>query len=153
VGLRDFLRNPRHGLLFLVVGLSTHCALSDTPVEPVVSEEFLAAARSREQMPINADGIRVELDVPAPMRDGVRLFADVYLPDAPGPFPVILTRMPYDKQSAYGMMPALGRFWAQHGYAYVAQDVRGRFKSEGVFGRVDEISDGYDTIDWISKQS
>ena len=152
MGLRDCLRNPRNGLLFLVLGLSTNCALMDAPVEPVISEEPLAAARSREKMPINDAGIRVELDVPAPMRDGVRLFADVYLPETPGPFPVILTRMPYDKQSAYGMMPALGRFWAQRGYAYVAQDVRGRFKSEGVFGRVDEISDGYDTIDWISKQ-
>ena len=94
MGLRDCLRNPRNGLLFLVLVLSTNCALMDAPVEPVISEEPLAAARSREKMPINDAGIRVELDVPAPMRDGVRLFADVYLPDAPGPFPVILTRMP-----------------------------------------------------------
>ena len=72
MGLRDCLRNPRNGLLFLVVGLSTNCALLDTPVEPVISEEFLAAARNREKMPINDAGIRVELDVPAPMRDGVR---------------------------------------------------------------------------------
>jgi hypothetical protein len=105
VGFPDYLRDHRIGLLFLVVGLSTNCVLLDTPVEPVILEEPLAAARGREKMPINDDGIRVELDVPAPMRDGVRLFADVYLPDAPGPFPVILTRMPYDKQSAYGMMP------------------------------------------------
>jgi putative CocE/NonD family hydrolase len=104
-------------------------------------------------MRINDDGIVVQVDVPAPMRDGVRLFADIYLPDTAGPFPVILTRMPYDKQSTYGMMPALGRFWAQQGYAYVAQDVRGRFKSEGRFGRVDEVSDGYDTIEWVAKQS
>jgi predicted acyl esterase len=87
------------------------------------------------------------------MRDGVRLYADVYLPNTPGPFPVILTRMPYDKQSDYGLMPALGRFWAQHRYAYVAQDVRGRYTSEGTFGRVDEVSDGYDTIDWVAKQA
>jgi len=78
VGFRDCLRNPINGLLFLVVGLSTSCALLDTPVEPVISEEPLAAAHSREKMPINDDGIRVELDAPAPMRDGVRLFADVY---------------------------------------------------------------------------
>jgi hypothetical protein len=38
----------------------------------VISEESLAAARNREKMPINDAGIRVELDVPAPMRDGVR---------------------------------------------------------------------------------
>jgi putative CocE/NonD family hydrolase len=124
----------------------------DAPVEPGAPEEPLAVSRDRAKMPIT-DGIIVQVDVPVPMRDGVRLFADVYLPDTVGPFPVILTRMPYDKQSAYGMMPALGRFWAQQGYAYVAQDVRGRFKSEGRFGRVDEISDGYDTIDWVAKQA
>ncbi len=87
MGLPDYLRNHRNGLLFLVVGLSTNCVLLDTPVEPVILEDPLAASRSREKMPINDDGISVELDVPAPMRDGVRLFADVYLPDAPGPSP------------------------------------------------------------------
>ena len=151
--LRGRLSSPRIGLLPLVFFLSASCVQLDTPVEPAAQEEPLELSRNREKMRIDDDGIVVQVDVPAPMRDGVRLFADVYLPDAAGPFPVILTRMPYDKQSAYGMMPALGRFWALQGYAYVAQDVRGRFQSEGHFGRVDEIRDGYDTIDWIAKQS
>jgi predicted acyl esterase len=41
------------------------------------SEEPLAGSHSREKMPINDDGVRVEIDVPITMRDGVRLFADV----------------------------------------------------------------------------
>jgi hypothetical protein len=133
--------------------LSTSCVQVDAPVEPAAPAEPSAVSRDRAKMRINDDGIVVQVDVPAPMRDGVRLFADIYLPDTAGPFPVILTRMPYDKQSTYGMMPALGRFWAQQGYAYVAQDVRGRFKSEGRFGRVDEVSDGYDTIEWVAAQA
>jgi putative CocE/NonD family hydrolase len=147
------LKTLQSGLLSLVIYLAAGCFQMDAPVEPGASEEPLAVSRDRAKVRIDDDGVVVQVDVPTPMRDGVRLFADVYLPDTAGPFPVILTRMPYDKQSAYGMMPALGRFWAQQGYAYVAQDVRGRFKSEGRFGRVDEVSDGYDTIEWIVKQA
>ena len=67
------------------------------------------------------------------MRDGIVLYTDVYLPAGDGPFPVILTRVPYGKQSDYQFLPMVGRFWAEHGFAYVAQDVRGRFGSEGDF--------------------
>jgi putative CocE/NonD family hydrolase len=141
-------------LVALAVCLPTACGTADAPVETEASETAVAVPPDTEAKPqLEGDGVIVKVDVPVPMRDGVRLFADVYLPDATGPFPVIVTRMPYDKQSDYGMMPALGRFWARQGYAYVAQDVRGRYKSEGRFGRVDEVSDGYDTIDWIAKQS
>jgi putative CocE/NonD family hydrolase len=95
-------------------------------------------------------------DAAMPMRDGVRLFADVYLPQGDGPFPVILIRVPYGKRSEYTFMPALGRFWIEHGYSFVAQDVRGRFGSEGAFtphleGR--ETRDAYDTLEWIASQS
>jgi putative CocE/NonD family hydrolase len=94
-------------------------------------------------------------DAAVPMRDGVRLFADVYLPQGDGPFPVILIRVPYGKRSEYTFMPALGRFWIEHGYSFVAQDVRGRFGSEGAFtphleGR--ETRDAYDTLEWIASQ-
>lgn len=41
--------------------------------------------------------IKIEKDVPAKMRDGVTLYADVYRPDADGEFPVLLTRLPYSK--------------------------------------------------------
>ena len=68
-----------------------------------------------------------------PMRDGVGLFTDIYLPPGDGPFPVVLTRVPYGKRSDYVFLPAIGQFWVRHGYAYVGQDVRGRFGSEGSF--------------------
>jgi putative CocE/NonD family hydrolase len=108
------------------------------------------------------DGLSIG-DVAVPMRDGVRLFADVYLPHGDGPFPVILIRVPYGKRSEYTFMPALGRFWKERGYAFVVQDVRGRFGSEGsftpyssgqeIFQPGQEVPDAYDTLDWIAAQS
>jgi hypothetical protein len=98
--------------------------------------------------------IQVERNVRIPMRDGVGLYANVYRPKSEGKFPVILTRLPYGKDEYYCFMPAIGKFWARKGYAFVAQDVRGKFGSEGEFDPlINEVEDGYDTLDWISKQS
>jgi len=97
--------------------------------------------------------VEVEKDVPIPMRDGVRLYGNVYRPRAEGPFPVVLIRMPYGKDEFYCFMPWIGKFWAGKGYACVVQDVRGRFASEGEWDPfVNEIDDGYDTLEWISRQ-
>jgi putative CocE/NonD family hydrolase len=90
-------------------------------------------------------------NVPIPMRDGVRLSAHIYRPEAEGKFPVILVRTPYGKDSKSIFSQA--EFFAQHGYAYVTQDVRGRYDSEGEFTvLVDEAQDGYDTIEWLARQ-
>lgn len=108
-----------------------------------------------EEVPGQPVEMRSIGDAAVPMRDGVRLFADIYLPPGEGPFPVILVRAPYGKRTDYTFMPALGRFWAMQGYAFVAQDVRGRFGSEGVFSpyiKGQEILDGYDTLEWIASQ-
>ena len=95
-------------LVSLAVWLSTGCVPAVTSVESEAPAEPLAASPSGDmKTQIDDDGIIVQVDVPAPMRDGVRLFADVYLPATDAPFPVILTRLPYDKQSSYGLMPAL----------------------------------------------
>ena len=95
-------------------------------------------------------------DVPVTMRDGITLYLDVYKPPIEGKFPVIFVRLPYGKDEAYCMQPAFGRFWAKRGYVYVVQDVRGKFKSEGVmesFGSmVVEGKDGYESLDWIAEQ-
>lgn len=91
----------------------------------------------------------VRTNVMAEMRDGVRLAADVYLPSAEGKFPAIVYRTPYDKRGVQGA----GMYFAARGYAVVAQDVRGRFKSEGDFyAFVNEGPDGYDTIEWAARQ-
>lgn len=95
-------------------------------------------------------------DVRVPTRDGVDLLTDIYLPVGDGPFPTVLTRVPYGKRSGYVFLPAIGQFWVRHGYVYVAQDVRGRFGSEGSFAPYapndQEGLDAYDTIEWITRQ-
>ncbi len=109
------------------------------------------------------------------MRDGVKLNTFVFLPDTAGPeFPVILQRTPYGITAPQGeaifdptkgwlpnpgeeMHGSILRGWkaiAQHGYAAVYQDTRGRYGSEGI-DRVyaDDAADGFDTLEWISQQS
>ena len=87
------------------------------------------------------------------MRDGVHLATDVYLPGGPGPFPAVLVRLPYDKNGRYCWIPFLATHFVARGYAFVPQDVRGRFRSEGEpVAFVNEVPDGYDTIDWIARQ-
>ena len=89
----------------------------------------------------------VERNVPAKMRDGVTLKADVYRPKAEGKFPVLLVRTPYDKQGNWG----LGMKGAARGYVVISQDVRGRFESEGEFYTFkNESNDGYDTVEWAA---
>jgi predicted acyl esterase len=88
------------------------------------------------------------------MRDGVRLATDVYLPggdDAPGD--TILIRLPYDKRGVYTFIPLIAEYFMDRGYRVVAQDVRGKFRSEGeTLLFVNEADDGYDTIEWITRQ-
>lgn len=85
-----------------------------------------------------------------PMRDGVKLATDVYLPkDEKEPFPVILTRTPYNKTLVAGSVTG----FLKYGYAVVSQDVRGRFNSEGKsIAFFYDDKDGYDTVEWIAKQ-
>ncbi|MCG3163464.1 MAG: Cocaine esterase [Acidobacteria bacterium] len=84
------------------------------------------------------------------MRDGVKLATDVYLPEGAGPWPVVLTRTPYNKAP----MGAQFKQWTSNGYAYVVQDCRGRFASEGKYMPfMDDHLDGYDTVEWAAKQS
>jgi putative CocE/NonD family hydrolase len=97
-------------------------------------------------------GVTLERNVPARMRDGVTLSADVYRPAAEGPFPVILMRLPYDKTSAENIAYADPSWYARHGYIVVVQDTRGRFASEGEFiPFMHEAEDGYDTIEWAAR--
>jgi uncharacterized protein len=90
------------------------------------------------------------LDLNVPMRDGVRLTADVYRPAASGRWPAVLVRTPYSRHSA----TARGyRGFVQRGYAVVVEDLRGRFGSQGTFGLLtQEAPDGNDSINWIAAQ-
>ena len=103
-----------------------------------------------------------------PMRDGTKLFTAIYRPkDQSKKYPVLLNRTPYTV-APYGAneyKKSLGNFPAEmrEGFIFVYQDVRGKWMSEGVFEDVrpinttknkkaiDESTDTYDTLDWLSK--
>jgi putative CocE/NonD family hydrolase len=96
--------------------------------------------------------VALERDVPCRMRDGVTLFADVYTPRGEGPFPVILMRLPYDKQQAENIAYADPSWYARHGYIVVIQDTRGCCTAEGEFVPFrHEAEDGYDAIEWAAR--
>ncbi|MSQ07331.1 MAG: CocE/NonD family hydrolase [Dehalococcoidia bacterium] len=94
-------------------------------------------------------------NVMVPMRDGTRLAADVFRPDAPGRFPVLVTRGPYGKDGYVANPDHSVWFFSKHGYVVVIQDCRGRFESEGVYYEplFQEANDGYDTVEWAARQS
>jgi hypothetical protein len=99
----------------------------------------------------SAFGAILQFNVAVPMRDGVRLSANVFRPSGSGRFPAILLRTPYNKGDA--LTPNYQSF-LNHGYAVVVQDVRGRYKSGGVFEPLNqEINDGDDTLNWIASQT
>lgn len=92
--------------------------------------------------------------VMVPMRDGVRLATDIFLPRSATPVPTILVRLPYDKSSAFAAMSEVASRMTDRGYAFVVQDVRGKVRSEGeTLAFVHEVPDGHDTLDWIASQT
>jgi putative CocE/NonD family hydrolase len=92
-------------------------------------------------------GIVIERNIAMKTRDGVTLRADIYRPAGDGAFPVLLQRTPYNKDST----APLARRAASRGYLFVAQDVRGRYASEGEWYTFKhEIDDGYDAVEWAA---
>ncbi len=89
-----------------------------------------------------------------PMRDGKRMATDVYLPEGDGPFPVLFLRTPYSRVKPGHDM---SRGYTAAGVAVVAQDMRGRFDSEGenlpfIGCGWGEHCDGFDSVEWIRRQ-
>ena len=100
------------------------------------------------------DAVLAEKNVMVPTRDGARLATDIWRParngvPVAGKFPVLLLRTPYDKTARAPQAP----YFAEHGYVVALQDIRGRYKSEGVFAKVQpkDATDGFDTIEWLAK--
>jgi uncharacterized protein len=104
------------------------------------------------------------MNVMIPMRDGVKLNTDIYVPkDQAGPLPFLLNRTPYGIDGAGGAFGGPYKELADEGFIFVFQDLRGRYKSEGQFvmqrpvrdrkdsRAIDEASDAWDTIDWLLK--
>jgi putative CocE/NonD family hydrolase len=93
------------------------------------------------------------------MRDGVKLATDVYLPDAVRRgslrrVPVLFSRLPYGRREQVACLPAIASEMTERGYAVVAQDIRGRYDSEGTARPFadHELGDAYATLDWINAQ-
>lgn len=89
-------------------------------------------------------------NVPIEMSDGVTLFADVFLPDAPGPFPTIVTQTAYSKD----VLGGANDFFVPRGYAYVTVDLRGTGTSEGGWDPFSERErrDGFEVYEWVVDQ-
>jgi putative CocE/NonD family hydrolase len=103
-------------------------------------------------------------EVMIPVRDGVRLQTAILTPtDQQGPLPILFRRTPYGvPEKPYEQMPPSLKELAQDGYIFVIQNLRGRFKSEGVFNlsswvdpgdpkATNETTDAFDSIDWLVK--
>ncbi|MGH9882804.1 MAG: CocE/NonD family hydrolase, partial [Pyrinomonadaceae bacterium] len=141
---------PRHSILgfFLLLGL-------------ILFTPFIPATQCQQQTPIGKPpapaaspqtyAVKIEFNRRVRMRDGVELSADVYRPDAPGRYPVILSRTPYTKTSASTLK--IVRYFVPHGYVFMTMDVRGRGDSDGTFAPyVNDGQDGYDAIEWTAAQ-
>ncbi len=88
-----------------------------------------------------------------PMRDGVSLATDVYTPKGEGPFPAVFVKTPYNVNKLGGMSLELAIEVIEHGYAYVVQNERGRYYSEGEWEILGHPrTDGYDALSWIAGQ-
>ena len=122
----------------------------------------LAPARAQKPTWLDEDRARwldkhatVEKKLMVPMRDRVRLATDLYRPkDHDGPLPTLFWRTPYNFNILSGTWLKFAHEAVAHGYAFVMQNERGKFFSEGEW----EIlglprTDGYDALDWISNQS
>jgi putative CocE/NonD family hydrolase len=96
--------------------------------------------------------VTVDLDVPAIMRDGTVLRGNVYRPAGDGPWPVLLTRLPYGKDLPLGGSVLDPVQATRQGYMVVVQDTRGRFTSDGQDWEPFscEAEDGYDTVGWAA---
>jgi putative CocE/NonD family hydrolase len=105
------------------------------------------------------------MEVQIPMRDGVKLYTDIYIPKkSRSRLPFLITRTPYgsnDDKGRNGLLPHSYKDFVDEGYIFVFQDIRGRYKSEGQFvmfrpprdksdaKAIDESTDTYDSIAWL----
>ena len=149
-----------------------------TPVSPGKDSAAMSMAadipaKFKALAPADADYVKkVEM---IPMRDGVKLYTVIVIPKGAANAPIILTRTPYNAKaraartegsaSIYDTLPLADADYIKHGYIRVYQDVRGKWGSEGDYvmtrppigplnpTKVDHITDAYDTIDWLVKNT
>ena len=113
--------------------------------------------RAREAAAQAVYQVEIQRNVYTEMRDGVRLAMDLHRPSQAGklldgPFPTLLQRTPYNKSSEVRDLEA--DFFAARGYVVAIQDCRGRHASQGGFTKyTSDGPDGYDTVEWLARQS
>ncbi len=138
----------KKNLLLLALIHSVMLVLAQTP-----AEDTAVIYRKLDSIAV------IEQKVMMPMRDGIRLATDIYRPKGSQKVPVVFSRTPYNfntwidgKMSTRTLEAAYEA--VQHGYAYVVQNERGRFFSEGDWDILGTpLTDGYDAIDWLANQS
>jgi len=124
----------------------------------LVLTSFLIAQESASYLRL-AEIAHIEQKVMMPMRDGVRLATDIYRPKTDAPVPIIFSRTPYNF-NGWGDGEERTRGYDQayeavkRGYAYVVQNERGRYFSEGEWDILGvPLTDGYDAFSWMKDQS
>ena len=99
------------------------------------------------------EGTKTRYHLMVPMRDGVRLATDIYLPPGDGPFPTLLVRDIYGNGSN-ATRQRYAKFATSNGYAFVFQSIARTITTRRASGirTFDEINDGDDTLTWIADQ-
>src|SRR5215831_12702156 len=90
-----------------------------------------APAKAAAPAPTGPCTFTMQSDVPTTMRDGTILRSNVFTPDQPGPFPVVMIRLPYNKDRPMTNSYGPPDLYAVNCYIVVSQDVRGQYKSDG----------------------
>ena len=120
--------------------------------EPLFAQDAAMIYRKLDSIAV------IDQKVMMTMRDGIRLATDIYRPKGEGKYPIVFSRTPYNFNTwADGKMvngPLQAAYEAvSRGYVYVVQNERGRFFSEGEWDILGTpITDGYDALEWMSKQ-
>ena len=120
--------------------------------EPLFAQDAAMIYRKLDSIAV------IDQKVMVPMRDGIRLATDIYRPKGEGKYPIVFSRTPYNFNTwvdgKMGTGPLQAAFEAvSRGYVYVVQNERGRFFSEGEWDILGTpITDGYDALEWMSKQ-
>ena len=130
-------------------GLRTRAAVA------ALAATLALSSAAGAQTPAPYEAVLAQRNLMIPTRDGMRMATDIYLPARNGVavaerFPLLLQRTPYDKTASQKQ----AEYFARHGYAVAVQDIRGRYKSEGKFLKVQpaDATDGYDVVEWLAKQ-
>jgi putative CocE/NonD family hydrolase len=148
---------PRFRRFTLAATAAVLCALTATGLAqrgvmtPELAERRWAAEKELASIAV------IERKVMLPMRDGIRLATDVYRPKGEARVPAIFVRTPYnfnfwDVRNGVPADMTAALAAVKRGYAYVVQNERGHFFSEGHYDILGSPQDGYDTLAWISAQ-